>query len=83
MKAMERMRALDRRAEAFGQRFHREYDKPMPAALKYGYYAFVTLTAMTIPLTFATSLLVTFAVLAVTLVVYMTAVGIWVRRHRV
>lgn len=80
---MERMRGLDRRAEAFGQRFHKDYNKPMPAALKYGYYAFMALTLMTIPLTIATSLLVTLTVLAVPLVVYMTAVGIWVGRHRV
>lgn len=82
MHVRERLRQLDRRAEAFGRRYQREYDVPPPVWLKYGGLVLILLSPGAVPLSVASSPVVTMAVLGSLLGVYAVVVCAWVVRHR-
>jgi hypothetical protein len=78
MSAMERLRGLDRRAET---RFQRKYDTEPPVWLKYS-WLLALLGPMTLPLSIATSPVVSVVVLSVVLFAYSVVAFRWSAKHR-
>lgn len=77
----ERLRGLERRAEAYGKRFERRYDTEPPMWLKHA-WLLIFLGPLTLPLTIATSPLVSVVVLSVVLVPFCVAAFRWRVKHR-
>jgi hypothetical protein len=82
MSPAERLRRLDRRAEAFGKRFQREYDAPPPPWLKHA-WVLVLLGPLTFPLSIVFGAGTSLAVTAVILVTYVAVALRWTAKHRV
>jgi hypothetical protein len=82
MTATARLRQLDRRAEAWGRRFQREYDTEPPWWMKYGGFVFVLLGPASIPVSLATSPVFTMLLLVSLLALYAAVVAVWLARHR-
>lgn len=78
---MERLRGLDRRAETYGQRFHREYDTEPPVWLKYG-WLLTLLGPISLPLSIAASPVVSMVLVTVVLVAYAVVAFRWSANHR-
>jgi hypothetical protein len=77
-----RLRQLDRRAEAWGSRFQRDYDVDPPWWVKYGGFVFIFFGPASIPVSLATSPGFTMVLLVLLLALYAVAVAGWIARHR-
>ena len=82
MRASERLLTLDRKAEALGKPFQRDYDTEPPAWIRHG-WLLTLLGPLTLPLSIATSWVVSVAVMATVLAVYSLAAFRWASKHRV
>jgi hypothetical protein len=82
MRAAERLRGLDRRAEDYGNRFRAEFDTRPPVWLRYAWLlGFFGL--LTFPLSMVTSAGVSMAVVLIVLAAYVAVALRWRAKHRV
>lgn len=86
MRAAERLRGLDRRAETYGKRFQGQYDTEPPVWLRYA-WLLVLLGPLMLPLSIIAGQegkpLLPLVVLLVVLVAYCAAAFRWRAKHRV
>ena len=81
MGATERLRGLDRRAETYGKRFQRQHDTEPPVWMKNA-WLLVLLGPLSIPLSIATSPIVSLVVVLVILSAYCVVAFRWSAEHR-